>query len=112
MSKNKYSYAVEKLTNMLEVLATHPGDVRARLASAYWTFHQLKSNDLPPDQRKEWMRLCKELTKRGPLVSVTGTQVVGSLENTMKHMRRSTGQRIAKSLYELYWRLSDNKRYE
>ena len=29
MDRYRYSYTVEKLTNTIEILATHPGDARA-----------------------------------------------------------------------------------
>jgi len=108
----KYNYAAEKLTNMLEVLATHSGDVRERLAAAYWTFGRLKPEDLPEETRKDLDWIRKALAKRGPLIDITGKQVRGSIENTMRYTRKATAQKIAKKLYELYWSVSGNKRYE
>jgi hypothetical protein len=109
---NKYSHAVEKLTNVLECLATHPGDARERVASAYSLCAHLRVEELPEKCRKDWEWIMKEATKFGPLTDYyKGDVWRGSVENTMKTVRKSTGAKIAKKFYAIYWAVSENRPY-
>jgi hypothetical protein len=108
---NKYSYAVEKLTNVLECLATHPGDARERVTSAYLSLIRLRVEQLPEKCRRDFEWIKKEATKFGPITDDRGHVWRGSVENTMKTVRRSTGAKIAKKLYALYWAVTENTPY-
>ena len=108
---NKHRHAVEKLTSVLERLATHPGDARQRVAAAYPLCAHLMAEEFPEKCRKDWEWIKKEVGKFGPLTDYKGDVWRGSVENTMKTVRKSTGAKIAKKLYELYWAVSENKRY-
>ena len=109
--QNPYSYAVEKLTNALECLATHPGDVRKRLESAYHSFYVLSADNFPPDCREEWSAIINELTKYGPTYKPNGELWFGSIHNTMLQIHNSTASKIAKRIYDIYWRVSKNQQY-
>jgi len=111
MKQNPYGYTAEKLTNTLECLATHPGDVRERLTSTFLCFQTLRSDDFPPENREDWDWVLKEITKYGPLVDQRGEVWRGSVENTMRRVRKSTASKIAKKIYELYWLVSENRQY-
>lgn len=111
MKRKRYGYTVEKLTNTLECLAIHPGDVRERLTAAFLSFHTLRSNDFPPEYRKDWDWVLSELTKYGPLINYKGEVWRGSVTNTMHHVHKSTASKIAKKIYELYWAVSENQQY-
>ena|SRR2546422_1693037 len=106
-----YGHAVEKLTNVLERLATHPGDARERVASAYLLCAHLRPEELPEACRKDWDWIMKEITKRGPVTNPTGVVWRGSVQNTMKSARKSTASKIAKKFYKLYWAVSENTQY-
>lgn len=108
---NKYSHAVEKLTIVLECLATHPGDARERVASAYSLCSHLRVDELPEKCRKDWEWITREITKRGPFRDSLGRVWKGSAENTMENVRKSTGAKIAKKFYALYWAVSENRPY-
>ena len=108
---NRYSHAVEKLTKALECLATHPGDVRERVASAYLSCAHLKPEELPEKCRRDWEWIVKEIGKRGPLTDHKGEIWRGSVDNTMRTARKSTGVKIAKMFYKLYWSVSENEQY-
>lgn len=108
---NNYKYAIEKLTNALECLATHPGDARERVASAYLVCAGLRVEDLPEKSKKDWLWIISELTKRGPLTNYTGEVWRGSIENTMKSARKSTASKIAKKFFQIYWAVSENRQY-
>jgi len=106
---NKYDHAVEKLTDTLKCLATHPGDARERIVAAYFSFGHLQAEEFPEEYRKDWVWIKKEITKFGPLTDYKGKVWRGSVENTMKTVRRATASKIVKKLYELYWAVSANK---
>lgn len=104
-------YVVEKLTNALECLATHPGDARERVAAAYLACHALREEDFPVEFKKDWSWIERELTKYGPLEDPDARIFRGSVENTMRRVRKTTGAKIAKKIYDLYWGMSNNQLY-
>jgi hypothetical protein len=108
---NKYYHAVEKLTDTLKCLATHPGDARKRIAAAYCSFGYLHAEEFPEECRKDWAWIKKEITKFQPLTDYEGKVRQSSVENTMKNVRTATASKVAKKLYELYWVVSANKQY-
>lgn len=105
-------YALEKLTNALECLATHPGDVRERLVSAHMCFHTLNVSDFPVECQADWRWIMSELTKFGPLYDHKGDIYKGSVQNTMARVRETTAEKIAKRIFQLYWTISDNQPYQ
>lgn len=111
VQRNPYHYTVEKLTTTLECLITHPGDARERLTAAFLALHTLSEKDFPPEHRKKWRWVMKELTKFGPLLDYKGDVWRGSVENTMRRVRKQTASRIIKAIYELYWVVSENEQY-
>jgi len=108
---NRYHYTVEKLRGAIDCLATHPGDVRERLTCAHLGFHTLTENDFPPELQADWRWVMQELTKYGPLLNHKHEVWFGSVENTMKKVRKATGSKIAKKIYELHWAVSENPPY-
>lgn len=109
MQPDKYDYVMQKLTRTLESLITHLGDVRERLISAYYDFRTLTEMDFPTEYRKDWQWVMYELTKSGPLFDVEGNIWRSGVENTMKNVRRSTGSKIAKKIFELYLSISKKR---
>jgi hypothetical protein len=111
VANNIYCHAVEKLTDTLKCLATHPGDARERIAAAYFSFGHLRAEEFPEQCRKDWAWIKKESTKFDPLFDYKGDVWRSGVENTMKNVRKSTASKIAKKLYELYWAVSKNQQY-
>lgn len=102
---------MEKLTTALFTLVTGEGDARARLRSAYFSFHTLKNTDFPLDQQKQWDWVTAQMTKCGPLRDSRGRVLVSDVENTMKHIQNKTASKIIQAIYELYWIVSENEQY-
>src|SRR5688572_8214537 len=100
--KYRLFYANEKLSNSMRILAESPGDVRSRLLKAFMQFHPLKEEDFPPKLRRHYRWITKQLTKRGPVYNHRGEVWIGSVENTLRHVRNSTGSRIAERLLRLH----------
>jgi hypothetical protein len=108
---NPYHYTVQKLTDAIATLATHPEDVRERLTSAHLEFSKLAVKDFPPELQADWRWVKKELSKYGPLRNHKGEVQIGSVQNTMGRIRKATGSKIAKKIFELYWKVSENQQY-
>jgi len=106
-----HDHSIEMLTNVLKCLATHSGDARERVAVAYQCCSHMMPEELPESCRKDWEWIKKEVTKFGPLTDYKGDVWRGSVENTMKTVRKSTGEKIAKKFYALYWAVSKNRPY-
>lgn len=109
---NPYHYTVEKLTNALEVLATHPGDARERVAEAYTVCFTLQEDDFPPEQVTKWRKLMGEFDRFPPITGPNGKVYRGSVEVWSRRVRKSTGAKMAKLLWELYWSVTRNTQYE
>lgn len=105
-----YWYTVEKLGGAVRCLATHPGDARVRLSCAYVGFHTLTDKDFPSDLQADWRWVMKEITKFGPQRNHLGKVYIGSVDNTMRRIRKATGAKIATKIYELYWAISEINR--
>lgn len=85
--KNDYSYAREKLSNAIEILAIAPGDVRSRLHRAFLEFHTLQVDNFPTEMQKDWLWINKQLTKYGHVENHKGEVWIGSVKNTMSKIK-------------------------
>ena len=106
-----HSYTVEKLTNALACLVTHPGDARKRVTSAYHCIQTLNETDFPQECWNDWNWRLAELTKFGPLISPDGAVIRDSVENTMLRRTNKTASKIATRFYKLYWQITENTQY-
>jgi hypothetical protein len=111
MSENPYGYAAQRLTTTIACLATHPGDARRRIIAAAPIFNVIKKEDLPPHLREKWVWVIDEATKFGPILKNNGEALYSSVENTMYKRKNSTAAKLAKAIYEIYWEISSNCRY-
>lgn len=112
MQQDSHSYAVEKLTDALECLATLPGDVRERLLVAYECIVPLEEIDLPAYLHKDWQWVFQQLTRYGPVFDHKGVLREGSVQHTLRRIKNSTGSKIAQRIYQIYWSVSKNTQYE
>jgi hypothetical protein len=72
------------------------------LEHAFAEFHPLKEEDFPPKLQRHYKWVMKELTKRGPVLDHKGEVLRGSVEHTLKRMRKSTAAKIAERLLMLH----------
>ena len=105
MRQGLSTYAHEKLLVAVDSLATGPGDVRERLLHAYLSFPMLSESNFPTHLRKDWRWFIDQMTRYGPLEDHNGKVRCGSVENTMRRIRRSTGVKIAQKLVFLHHEL-------
>jgi hypothetical protein len=75
-------------------------------------FHTLKVSDFPAECQADWGWIMSELTKFGPLYDHKGDIYKGSVQNTMARVRKTTAEKIAKRIFQLYWTISDNQLYQ
>jgi hypothetical protein len=99
---SRWFYADEKLSRAIRLLTVLPGDARARLEHAFAEFHPLTEEDFPPKLQRHYKWVMKALTKKGPVLDQKGEVMRGSLEHTLKHMRKSTAAKIAERLWMLH----------
>jgi hypothetical protein len=106
---SQYEYTVEKLTNAIKCLATHPNDVRNRLISAHDILKSLNKNDFPHTLRFEWGLIEEELKIYDPLKKTINENVGGSVGETKKRTRSKDAAKTAERIWELYWEFSKNQ---
>jgi hypothetical protein len=97
------SYALQKLADAVEVLATGPGDVRSRLYSAWLSFHTVTERHLPVELHGDlnWiLHQISRIPRRNKLDR-------GSVQATLATIRNSTGTKIAKRILSLERRLRE-----
>ncbi len=104
--KIDFFYAHEKLCDALYYLATGAGDVRERILSAYSRFHPLEERHFPEHLRNDFKWVMDQLTKYEPVYDHKGNIIIGQVENTLRHIRNSTGVKIAEKLLFLYHELN------
>lgn len=104
---NRYSYAKEKLAVTIEALATDAGDVRTRLTNSFMLFHTLTEDDFPNELQADWKWIMKELNRYEPRYNVKGEVIMGSVENTMRKVKNSTGVKIAEKIFKLYIKINE-----
>lgn len=105
---NQFNYAKEKLTVAIQSLATDPEDVRKRLGKTYIAFlHSLRDEDFPIELQEDWKWIVAELNKYEPTYNAKGDVTSGSVENTMKMIRNSTGEKIAERIFSVYRRINN-----
>ena len=105
---NKYSYTKEKLGVTIKALATSPDHVRKRLCKSYIIFVTLTEKDFPIELRDDWKWIVKELNRYNPMYNINGDIIMGSVENTMRRVRNSTGVKIAERIYNVYTKLKND----
>lgn len=89
-------YAAEKFGGLCRSLAIGGGDARARLISAFWTFHVIRPEDLPEPLRGHLSWVYAQITKRP-----ARHREEGSVEGTVWTMRRTTAARVLERLVDL-----------
>lgn len=65
------------------------GDIRSRLLIASNNFIAIQKSDLPPGLHRDWEEVDSAITK------------LGTVEETMKKIKNSTGQKIAIKLFDM-----------
>ncbi len=110
----KYYYALEKLNRAIYIMAVGPGDVRARMRSAFeYPLVTLTSNKLPKNARGLWKEAHKIATRyderySGEREALNGYSGAcenlrpGLYEATFRRINRSTGQKVAELIYQIW----------
>lgn len=91
-------YADQVLSRAVRILAVGSGDVRSRLLTAYSDFHPLTPLHFPEVLRQDFEWINQQLTRRGPKLGHDGEVKMGSVEWTLRNIRRTTGVKIAQRL--------------
>lgn len=94
---------VQRVYLSVKELCIQPGDVRDRLRSAVWIISALNEKDLPNELREDYRWIIQASTKFSPKIP----NYRSNLDETMKRIRRSTGQKIAERIFHIYSRLQE-----
>jgi len=99
------TYALQKLVEAMQSMATGPGDVRERLLSASLSITFLTEGDFPEHLQADWRWVYYQLTKFDAAYDYAGKMIRGSVEETMRRIKRATGVKIAQRLAHIYHEL-------
>jgi hypothetical protein len=92
-NKGDLSYAQEKFSNAVFLLATDKGNIKDRLFHAFLEFRPVNENDLPIELREEYSQIKYCLTN----IKSSGSE--GTLIATLKKMKPARAAEIAKQIY-------------
>ena len=96
-------YAHQLLCQTIDILATGPGDVRARLMVSYEVFHPLTPEHFPEQMRSDFEWVISRLTKHEPRLNYQGLVQKSSVQVSLERMNNSTGVKIAQRLLRLHY---------
>lgn len=94
---------IERVYLAVEQLCTGRDDVRGRLRIAVTILLPLRDQDFPRELQDDFNWVIASATK----YKSEYPQSCGDLESTVRRIRRSTGQRIAQRIFQIYRRLQD-----
>ena len=105
---------LDPVTCAVEALCVGKGDVRSRLMSAINMLYPLREQEFPTELQGHFRKIMEAATKydssdldRSIPIYPSGswTERQGRIEATMRRIRRSTGQKIARDIWSLYVKL-------
>jgi len=102
-----HSYALEKLSTAVRILATGEGDARSRLISAFSAFGFLQADAFPPALQADYESIKKEITKRLPMSDEERSEWAtdGDAHANVRRMKNRTASQIATKIYDLEHRV-------
>ena len=112
--KERAQDVLERVTVAIEMLCVGKGDVRSRLEYAVGHLIPLREKDFPDGLGCSFRKIIQQSTKydasdlykRGYIrleaLSPDHPQFEGRLHSTMRRIRRSTGSKIARDIWNLY----------
>jgi len=101
-------HVIEKLTSAIEILSTHPDDVRKRIEASYLVFAHLQPQEFPKELQNDFRWILREINRFEPFIDPFGSFSRSRAQETMRRVRKSTGVKIAKKLYRLYSVITTN----
>jgi len=102
-AKSQAESVVEKLYLAVEHLCTGKGDVRNRLKGAILTLIFLREESFPEHLREDFVWIKTQATK----YKSENPKYEGDIDATMRQIKNSTGEKIAKRIFRLYSDIQD-----
>lgn len=102
-TRSKAESVVERVYLSVEHLCTAQGDVRKRLVGAIMTLLPLQTREFPEELQADFDWVINQSTKYKSKIP----QYEGHIEATMKRIKNSTGEKIAKKIFSIYSRIQD-----
>lgn len=109
--ETKAQDVLEPVTYAVRDLCVGSGDVRSRLKDAAFHLFTLREQDFPAELQGQYRRIkeaatrydASDLDEKLPLYGgASWTEKQGRVEATMRRIRRSTGQNIARDIWSFY----------
>ena len=116
----RYSYALEKFNRAIYTLSTDKDEIRKRLLLVFHGDLMMITPDHLPEQcRDDYVWIEKTITKfdekyKGQKEYFTTEDgrfnhlIPGTIESTLARIRKSTGQKVAKKIYDIWCVLKDD----
>jgi hypothetical protein len=98
---DRFSYALEKLHQLVNTLSTHPGRIKERLLAGMMVAHTIQGGDFPDELREIWNEIYEQLTAVEP----EGDE--GRFAASINQMVEDTAIEIADRLVELTLRAEE-----
>ena len=114
LDRDRAQDVIWRVSVAVETLCIGKGDVRSRLEMALISLVPLREQDFPVALRDKFRNIIQEATRydasdldeRYPLpYGKSPTQEQGTIQATMRRIRRHTGAKIAQDIWNLYQEL-------
>ena len=86
------NYAYTNFSEAVDIMATHPGNIKDRLVAANNQFAPVLEKDLPEELKADYKWIMEKLTKKEPVFDE------GSVRATLFGMHTKTAVKIAKKI--------------
>jgi hypothetical protein len=96
LTRNKAESVLERVYIAVEHLCTAKGNVKERLIVAVNTLLPLRTREFPEELQDDFYWVITQ-----------STQFENNVELTMKRIRNSTGEKIAKKIFLIYSKIQD-----
>jgi len=93
------NYAYTNFSEAVDIMATHSGNIKKRLHSAYIQFSPVTEKDFPEELKADYKWVIEKLTKKDPVFDE------GRVKATLYGMHTKTAVKIAEKIVFLKNRL-------
>lgn len=100
--QGEHGYALTQLRLGIDILATHPGNIKDRMKIAHLeAFSLIQDKDIPDELLPIWKEINDKIKGKGPRRNVTGKIYRSALDNTLHYRHKKTISNAAYLITEL-----------
>ena len=102
MDQGEPGYALTQLRLGIDVLATHPENIKERIKVAHHeAFGLIQDRDIPEELQPIWNEIKEKIKGKGPRKNKDGEIYVSALDNTLHYRHKRTLSKAAYLITEL-----------